>query len=77
MVIDQALYRFSGQCGAGGLSGFARAIVSPADRNQVDTYVDLGVVFDGWVPGRPHDGVALGVAYTGISDDASDFDRGL
>ena len=75
VVLDQALYRPDGQCSAGGVSAFARAIISPADRNQVDTYADVGIVFDGWVPGRPHDGIALGVAYTGISDDASDFDR--
>lgn len=75
VVIDQALYRPNGQCSAGGLSAFARAIISPTDRNQADTYADVGIVFDGWVPGRPHDGIALGVAYTGISEDASDFDR--
>lgn len=75
VVLDQALYRPDGQCSAGGVSAFARVIISPADRNQVDTYADVGIVLDGWVPGRPHDGIALGVAYTGISDDASDFDR--
>jgi porin len=75
VVLDQALYRPDGHCSAGGVSAFARAIISPADRNQVDTYADVGIVIDGWVPGRPHDGIALGVAYTGISDDASEFDQ--
>ncbi|WP_159079784.1 MULTISPECIES: carbohydrate porin [Methyloceanibacter] len=75
VVVDQVLYQPEGQCGTGGVSAFARAILSPADRNQVDTYADVGIVFDGWVPGRPHDGIALGVAYSGISNEASDLDR--
>ncbi len=75
VVIDQAIYHFDGHCSSKGVSVFGRAIVSPADRNQVNIYADAGVVFDGLVPGRPNDGVALGVAYTGISEDASEFDR--
>jgi porin len=75
VVVDQVLYRPEGQCGTGGVSAFARAILSPADRNQVDSYADVGIVFDGWVPGRPYDGIALGVAYSGISNEASDLDR--
>jgi porin len=75
VVIDQVLYRSEEQCSAGGISAFARVILSPTNRNQVDTYADVGIVFDGWVPGRPHDGIALGIGYTGISDDASNFDR--
>ncbi len=73
VVLDQSVYRIAGQC-IKGISVFARAIVSPADRNQVDKYADAGIVIDGMVPGRPNDGVALGVAYTGISADASEFD---
>lgn len=74
-VLDQQIYFLDGPCSPKGISVFARAIVSPADRNQVDTYVDAGAVFTGLVPRRPNDGIALGVAYTGISDDASEFDR--
>jgi porin len=74
-VIDQAVYKLGPECSSKGISVFARAIVSPPDRNQVDRYADAGVVIDGMIPGRPNDGIALGVAYTGISADASAFDR--
>jgi len=33
------------------------------------------VVFTGMVSSRPNDVLGIGVAYTGISDEASDFDR--
>jgi len=75
LIIDQTIYRLPGPCNAKGVSVFGRAIVSPSDRNQVDAYADTGIVFAGMVPGRPNDGIALGFAYTGISNDASAFDR--
>jgi porin len=76
-VIDQQVLSLDGPCRPKGISVFARAIVSPADRNQVNTYADAGVVFTGLIPGHPDDGIALGVAYTGISQDASEYDRAV
>jgi porin len=74
-VIDQAIYRLPGDQNGRGISVFARVVGSPADRNQVDAYFDTGVVFTGMLPRRPNDVFGIGVAYTGISDDASAFDR--
>jgi porin len=50
-------------------------IGSPSDRNQIDSYFDTGLVFTGMLPRRPKDIFGIGIAYTGISDDASAFDR--
>jgi porin len=72
-IIDQTVYRLPGEDGKG-ISVFARVIGSPSDRNQIDAYFDTGVVFTGMLRRRPNDVFGIGVAYTGISNDASDFD---
>jgi len=48
----------------------------PSDRNVVDFYADGGVSFLGMMPNRSEDSLAIGFAYTGISDevDATDLD---
>lgn len=74
-VIDQMIYRFSGQGYARGISLFARVVGSPSDRNQIDAYADGGVVVTGIMPSRPKDMLGIGFAYTHISDQVSAFDR--
>jgi porin len=73
-IIDQVIYKVPGEDGRN-VSVFARVIGSPSDRNQIDSYFDSGVVFTGMLPQRPNDVFGIGMAYTGISDDASAFDR--
>jgi porin len=74
-VIDQMIYRLPGDGDAKGISVFARVVGSPSDRNQLNFYADGGIVFTGIIPRRPNDVFGIGVAYTGVSDDASAFDR--
>jgi porin len=74
-VIDQTIYRLPGESDGKGISVFARLVGSPSDRNQIDAYADGGIVFTGMIPRRPNDVFGIGVAYSGISDDASAFDR--
>lgn len=74
-VIDQMIYRLPGESDGKGISVFARVVGSPSDRNQIDAYADGGIVFTGMIPRRPNDVFGIGVAYTGISNDASAFDR--
>jgi porin len=74
-VIDQMIYRLPGDGDAKGISVFARVIGSPSDRNQIDAYADAGIVFTGMVPRRPDDVFGIGFAYTGVSNNASAFDR--
>lgn len=68
------IYRVPGEDGRS-VSIFARVVDSPSDRNQIDAYFDTGVVFVSMLPRRPNDVFGVGFAYTGISDDASAFDR--
>ena len=74
-VIDQMIYRLPGEGDPKGISIFGRVAGSPSDRNQIDVYADAGVVFSGLVPTRPSDAIGVAFAYSGISDNASGFDR--
>jgi len=73
-IIDQLVWRVPGSEEAKGVGVFARVIGAPSDRNLIDIYFDGGVTFTGMIPGRPDDGLAIGFAYTGISDQVHAFD---
>ncbi len=77
-IIDQLVWRVPGSAEAQGVGVFARVIGAPSDRNLVDFYFDSGVTFTGMFRNRPNDALAVGFAYTGISDQvhASDVDFG-
>jgi porin len=72
-VADQMVWRGKDQS----LNLFARAAVSPSDRNLVSFYVDGGAGFKGLIPGRADDQLTFGVAYAKISGDAAALDRDL
>lgn len=74
-VIDQMIYRFPYGGEGSGISVFGRVAGSPSDRNQIDVYADAGVVVTGLFPSRPTDAFGFAFAYSGLSDDASAFDR--
>lgn len=76
-IIDQQIWRPASGEPDKGVGVFARIAGSPSDRNDVDFYVDGGIVFSGVVPGRPDDSFGAGIAYARISGDARDFDRDL
>ena len=73
-IIDQLIWRVPGSEDPHGVGIFARFIGAPDDRNLVDFYFDGGFTFSGMIPGRPDDAIAIGFAYTGISDQVSAFD---
>ncbi len=76
-IIDQLIWRVPGSQGGEdpqGVAIFARFMGAPSDRNLVDFYFDGGFTFTGMIPGRPNDALAIGFAYTGISNEASAFD---
>ncbi len=75
-VIYQMLYRVS-ESSDKGIHLFSRVAASPPDRNQIDFYAEAGFTFSGLSAVRPDDVLAIGVAYTRISDDAAAFDRDL
>ena len=73
-IIDQLIWRVPGSEEAKGVGIFARFIGAPADRNLVDFYFDGGVTFTGMFRRRPNDALAVGFAYTNISDQVTAFD---
>src|SRR5581483_7576288 len=57
-----------------GVGVFARVIGAPTEQNLVDFYADGGITFRGMIPHRSDDVLGIGLAYTGISSKAHDFD---
>lgn len=66
-VIDQEILKAGGRTAG----AFLRAGGSPSDASFVDFYIDGGVNFTGYVPGRLLDVIGLAVAYSSVSDDFS------
>ncbi|MFO1108932.1 MAG: carbohydrate porin [Bradyrhizobium sp.] len=79
-VIEQVLYRppsvkeNSTSASLPGITAFGRIAYSPPDRNLIDLYMDGGVGFVGFVPGRPLDRFGVAAAYMRISSAARNLD---
>jgi porin len=80
-VLEQTLYRPDGgasektvSASLPGVTAFGRIAYSPPDRNLIDFYVDGGVGFVGFTPGRPLDRFGVGIAYMQISGAARNLD---
>jgi porin len=73
-IVDQLIWRVAGSEDPQGVGIFGRVVGAPSDRNLVDIYFDTGVTFTGMIPGRPADALAIGFAYTGISNQVHGFD---
>ncbi len=74
-VIDQQLYRPQGGDGDSGVSIFSRASVSPSNCNDVNFFIDGGIVFSGMIPSRPNDKFGASVIYARFSDSIRGFDQ--
>ncbi len=73
VILDQLVWHAPGTEEGQGIGFFTRFAGAPDDRNLVDFYFDVGVTFTGMIPGRPDDALAIGYAYTGISDQVQAF----
>ncbi len=73
-IIDQLVWHVPGSKDPKGIALFGRLIGAPAEQNLVDVYADGGVTLSGMIPTRPEDALAVGFAYTGISNDVQDPD---
>ncbi|MBX9926224.1 MAG: carbohydrate porin [Hyphomicrobiaceae bacterium] len=71
-VIDQQVYAGANESA---VHVFARVTGAEGDRNDIDWYVDGGVKFSGFVPGRPDDTFGVAGAYAQISNRARGADR--
>jgi porin len=80
-VMEQTLYRPPAVTEKGvsaslpGVTAFGRIAYSPPDRNLIDLYLDGGVGFVGFVPGRSLDRFGMAVAYMRISNADRNLDR--
>lgn len=72
-IIDQQI--FASSDGTETVSAFARVMGAPSDRNLIDFYADGGLVFSGFIPGRPDDTFGVAAAIAGVSERARDLDR--
>lgn len=79
-VIEQVLYRppevkdNTTSASLPGVTAFGRIAYSPPDRNLIDLYLDGGIGFVGFVPGRPIDRFGVAMAYMRISNTARNLD---
>jgi porin len=80
-VLEQTLWRPPGgepdktvSASIPGVTAFGRIAYSPPDRNLIDLYLDGGIGFVGFTPGRPLDRFGIGVAYMRISGAARSLD---
>jgi porin len=73
-IIDQLIWRVPGSEDPKGVAIFGRIVGAPSEQNLVDFYADGGITFSGMIPKRRNDALAIGVAYTGISDRVHAFD---
>jgi porin len=76
-IADQLVWRAPGSGDdddAKGIGIFARVMGAPSAQNLVSFYTDMGVTFTGMIPSRPDDALAIGFAYTKISDQVHAYD---
>jgi porin len=80
-VVEQTLWRPPGgepdktvSASIPGVTAFGRIAYSPPDRNLIDLYLDGGIGFVGFAPGRPLDRFGIGLAYMRISGAARSLD---
>ncbi|APO53995.1 porin [Bradyrhizobium diazoefficiens] len=79
-VIEQVLYRppevkdNTTSASIPGITAFGRIAYSPPDRNLIDLYLDGGIGFVGFTPGRPLDRFGVAMAYMRISNTARTLD---
>ena len=74
-VVDHQIYRPAGGDKDSGINVFGRVGYSAPDRNPAEFYLDGGILFSGFVPGRPDDKFGATFLYTKISRDAAALDR--
>jgi porin len=74
-IVEQQLYRMRGGGPDSGINVFALGSVTPSDRNLISVQLNGGVIFGGFIPGRPDDKFGVSVVYSRFSDSVRAFDR--
>jgi porin len=73
-VIDQMLWRLPGSDPKKGVGAFARASLSPSDRNLINLYAEAGVNFMGIWEQRPDDNFGLAASFSQLSPGLRELD---
>jgi porin len=73
-VIDHMLWRLPGDDPKKGAGAFARAALSPSDRNLMDLYADARLNFLGLWDKRPGDSFGLAASYSQLSPSLGEVD---
>jgi len=76
-VVDQGLWRESGEESEQGLNGFLRFAGSPSDRNVLGYYVDGGLTYRGLIAGRDEDVFGLAGSYIRLGEETRRLSREL
>ena len=63
LLLDQLIYREGGPESKQGLTPFAVVTVAPSDRNPFPFFYSTGLVYQGLIPRRDRDTMAVGLAY--------------
>lgn len=74
-IIDQQIWRAPGGDLNSGVTAFGRISASPSDRNLIRFYLDGGILFAGFVPGRPDDVFGATFLLSEVSRDLRALDR--
>jgi carbohydrate-selective porin OprB len=74
LLLDQLIYREGGPEGKQGLTPFAEVTVAPSDRNTFPFFYSTGLVYQGLIPRRDRDTMAVGLAYGKFSRALKDQD---
>jgi porin len=73
-MIDQMIWRVTGDDPKRGIAGFVLVSASPRDRNLANFYAEAGITFVGIMDGRPNDTFGLAAIYSPVSPSVSGFD---
>jgi porin len=73
-LIDQMLWRRPGDDPKKGVGAFARAALTPTDRNLIDLYAEAGINFMGLWDKRPDDSFGVAASFTHLSPNVRQLD---
>ncbi len=76
ILLDQMIYREGGPESKQGLTPFVSLLFAPDEKvNELPFFMNLGLVYEGLIPGRETDKATFGLVYGSFSHDLQDHQR--